>query len=117
MPQNSGKLYLLHFDMLDKNKQIIGRQVAKVNEMPDLVKRMDLSPSVEQGSPLDYVQQTLLMRVGHKTSLSEDNCASKRILKHYLMKPKQIEGQNYLYENDSIRITGTIRYTNEQHDA
>lgn len=115
MPQNSGKLYLLHFDMLDKNKQIIGRQVAKVNEMPDLVKRMDLSPSVEQGSPLDYVQQTLLMRVGHKTSLSEDNCASKRILKHYLMKPKQIEGQNYLYENDSIRIAGTIRYTNEQH--
>jgi len=117
IPKNDGRIYWLKFSMIDKKNKdcIYNQQVVRVNKFPNLVKRLALSNAVEKGNALSLFQKGPLVRVGRKTSLSEDFQVKDRVIKNYLMEPKLIKGQNYLFENDSISLKGTIDYTSENN--
>lgn len=106
----SNRIYLLHFDMYDKENRCINRQVVKVNapESSDyLIAR--LNPAADNsGQITDFIQEDILVRVGRKTSLSEDSRVSSKVIKNYLMLPEKSENGIYMYENDSIRVSGRI---------
>lgn len=107
------RVYLLHFEMFDKENRCINRQVVKVNAADNrdyLISRLN-SISSDRGKILDLVQEDVLVRVGRKTSLSEDVRVASRVIKNYLMLPQKAEEGMYIYENDSIRISGRIDQT------
>jgi len=107
------RIHLLHFDMFDKENRCINRQVIKVNASEDsnhLITRLN-SMSSDPGKIMDFIQEDVLVRVGRKTSLSEDVRVAKRVIKNYLMLPQKVENDVYTYENDSIRINGRIDQT------
>lgn len=96
--------------MYDKENRCINRQVVKVNSPGGrdyLLARLNPS-SDNSGQIMDFVQEDILIRVGRKTSLSEDSRVSSKVIKNYLMLPEKSENGVYMYENDSIRVSGRI---------
>ncbi len=104
------KIRLLHFNMINGKGWILNHQVIRIEENQLLENRF-LASSIQKGNPFEFIQKGPLMRVGRKHTLSEDHSVSKQILKNYLMEAKSKKGGFYIFENDSIRISGKINIT------
>ncbi|KAA6304670.1 hypothetical protein EZS27_043682 [termite gut metagenome] len=71
--------------------------------------------------PKSFIQQGPLMRIGRKTSMSEDARIPGKVIKNYLALPKLLSthvyehkdsiSKYYLYENPSITVRGNIDYS------
>lgn len=104
-------IYLLHFDMFDKNNRCVNQQVVRLNipeNKSSIADRLNSSFSSGTGNVMDLIQEDILLRVGRKTTLSEDTRVGSQVIKNYLMLPKESNKGTYLYKNDSIRINGKI---------
>ena len=104
------KLILLHFDTKDRDGLTLNNQVLKLDDTPSVTDRL-LKADIGSGSPFDCIQEGPLMRVGRKSTLAEDKNASGKRLSKYLMEATAKDKSNYVFENDSIKISGNILCT------
>jgi beta-galactosidase len=131
------KICLLHFDVLNKQNICINHHVIKINTTSHgalIEKRLGASKteSLQFGNVQantdfpdcklkSFIQQGPLMRVGRKTSMSEDARIPDKVIKNYLALPKLLStlmyghkdsiSKHYLYENPSITVRGNIDYS------
>lgn len=107
---NPEKLLLLHFDIIDRSGLMLNNQVLRMSNGKSVVDRLLVS-DIGNGSPFDYIAKGPLMRVGRKSTLAEDKNTGTKRLKKYLMDVTSKEMSNYVYQNDSIKISGIIDNT------
>ncbi|MDH6305766.1 beta-galactosidase [Parabacteroides sp. PF5-5] len=111
LPSNpDNRVWLLRFEMIDKENRCLNRQVVKAdiaggdNCIFSRLKKI----SSASGNVMNLIQEDALVRVGRKTALPEDSRVASRVIKNYLMLPKESSDGAYVYENDSIRVSGRI---------
>lgn len=117
LPQGwDNKLCLLHFSMTNKQNARINTQTIRVFPSDNGKESLVLPTPYSASSPWTYLQKMPLLRVGRKTSMSEDNRVSDKVIKHYLMLPQQTSNtyhgeEEYDYSNDEITVHGSVIYT------
>ena len=117
LPQGwDNKLCLLHFSMTNKQNACINTQTVRVFSSDNKKESLVLPTPYSANSPWTYLQKMPLLRVGRKTSMSEDIRVSDKVIKHYLMLPQQTSNtyhgeEEYVYTNDEITVRGSVIYT------
>ncbi|GHV58392.1 beta-galactosidase [Bacteroidia bacterium] len=108
----SEKVYLLHFDVKTKEGLCINQQTIRI--LPETGQiNFNNRLNGEQGTLgriNEFIQQGPLMRVGRKTSMSEDVRISNRVIKNYLMTPTVSDKNHYSFENEQITASGKINF-------
>jgi beta-galactosidase len=110
----SKKVILMHFAFCNQEGICINQQNIKI--LPEAGKiyfRQLLDNVIEHNNHKSYIQQGPLMRVGRKTTMSEDIRIPNKFINNYLILPQLIDTikNNYLFENEEIKIKGEIKYS------
>ncbi|GHT14322.1 beta-galactosidase [Bacteroidia bacterium] len=109
----SEKIYLVHFDVKTKEGLSINQQTIRILPATGKI-NFNQRLTAEQntyGRIQEFIQQAPLMRVGRKTSMSEDARIPSKVIKNYLMTPTVSNGNHYLFENEDIAVSGKINYS------
>lgn len=106
----SQKLMMLHVDVINHDGLKLNNQVLMMSGNSSVTERL-LSSGVGSASPFDYIQRGPLMRVGRKSTIAEDITTKGKRLTKYLMDIKSKDKSHYVYENDSIKISGIVNCT------
>jgi beta-galactosidase len=131
------KICLLHFDVFNKQNICINHHVIKINTTSHdaLIERrlgalktgrlqfgnVQVNTDFPDCTLKSFIQQGPLMRIGRKTSMSEDARIPGKVIKNYLALPKLLSthvyehkdsiSKYYLYKNPSITVRGNIDYS------
>jgi beta-galactosidase len=109
----SEKVYLLHFDIKTKDGLSINQQTIRILPETGIINfnhRLEIGQGTNPQLLKRFIQQAPLMRVGRKTSMSEDARIPNRVIKNYLMTPTVDKDNNYLFENEDISLSGKINF-------
>jgi beta-galactosidase len=106
----SEKIYLLHFDINNKEGLCINQQTIRILPESGKISFIQRLEGIDDNERLKaLIQKGPLMRVGRKTAMSEDVRISNRVIKNYLITPQKTGKNNYSFENETIAVTGEIK--------